>query len=294
MAEDEILQDHLVLEYQGPKVEGGSMDARQVASQILAFSDFLDVVSETAYGTRVQVQTEVQGFRGNSFDIDFMFQVAGYVATLMSSTAASPKDVIDLIKHSVALWTHLSGNPPKATNHAEGNAQIVEVENNNGLIIATNNSVLQVVTDPKAGEAAEKFIGDPLKSEGVTSLTIRSQGFEERARIEESDAAYFKLVDIEQPLPESVIETHLIIESPTFKEGNKWRFSDGQVSFGADMADEEFLQSVNEGTERFGKGDVLRVKMLITQATAPGRLSAERTILEVLDHKLGSEQQKLL
>ena len=294
MAEGDILQDHLVLEYHGPKVAGGSMDARQVASQIVAFSDFLDVVCETAYGKRVQIQTEVQGFRKDSFDIDFIFQIGGHVATLMSTTDASPKDVIDIIKHSVALWRHLSGHPPKSQNHAEDNAQLVNVENNNGQILAFNNSIVQVVIDPKAGDAVEKFISGPLKMDGVNSVNIRSQKFEGRAQIEQSDAAYFKTVKFEEPLPKVTIETHLIIESPTFKEGNKWRFFDGQVSFGADMMDKAFLQNVNEGAERFGKGDILRVKMQITQSTTPGRLSAEREILEVLDHKKGSEQQRLL
>ncbi len=69
--QDTVLEDHLILEYHGPDVEGGSMDARNVAAQIVAFSDFLDVVSEGAYGERVHLQTEVQGFRGESFDIDF-------------------------------------------------------------------------------------------------------------------------------------------------------------------------------------------------------------------------------
>ena len=269
------------------------MDARQVASQIVAFSDFLDVVCESAYGETVQIHTEVQGFRGDSFDIDFIFQIGGHIATLMSSNIASPKDVIDMIKHSVALWRHLSGHPPKSLNHAQDDAQLVSVENNNGQILAVNNSIVYVVTDPKAGNAVQKFINDPLKADGVNGVKIRSQKFEERAQIEKSDADYFKTVYIEEPI-ETIVESYLIIESPTFKEGNKWRLSEGDISFAAEMLDKRFLQDVNEGLERFGKGDVLLVKMLITQVMAFGRLSTKRKILEVLDHKKGSKQQRLL
>ena len=269
------------------------MDARQVAAQIVAFSEFLDVVCETAYGKTVQIQTEVQGFRGDSFDIDFIFQVGGHVATLVSSTYASPRDVIDMIKHSVALWRHLLGHPPKSLNHAQDDAQLVHVENNNGQVIAVNNSVVQIVTDSKAGNAVQKFIGDPLKSDGVDSVNVHSQRFEERAQIRKSDAAYFRTVEIEEPI-EAMVECYLTIESPTFKEGNKWRFSDGDISFAAEMLDKRFLQDVNEGLERFGRGDVLLVTMQITQVMAPSRLSTNRKILEVLDHKRGSKQQRLL
>ena len=269
------------------------MDARRVASQIVAFSDFLDVVCETAYGKTVEIQTEVQGFRGDSFDIDFIFQIGGHVATFMSSTDASPKDVIDMIKHSVALWKHLSGRPPKSLNNAQDDAQLIIVENNNGQVISINNSIVQIVTDPKAGNAAQKFIRDPLNTDGVNSINIRSRRFEERAQAEKSDANYFRTVEIEEPI-EATIESYLTIESPTFKEGNKWRFFDGDISFAAEMLDKRFLQDVNEGLERFGKGDVLLVKMQITQAITSGSLSTKREILEVMEHKRGSKQQRLL
>lgn len=292
MVGEHKLRDHLVLEYKGPRVEGGTLDAREVASHILAFSDFLDIVSEAAYGQKVQVKTEVQGFRGDSFEIDFALQIAGHVATILTSTAATPRDVIDIIKHSVGLWIHLRGTPPKGV--TQRNDLLIDVENNNGEIMTINNSVLQLVINQKAGEAAEKFVGQALKTDGIKSVTIRSQRFDESAEIREDQADYFVPVAIEQPLPDAEVEMSLIVESPTFKEGNKWRFSDGQVSFGADMADEAYLQAINDGTERFGKGDILRVRMLISQATSPGRLSAERKILKVLEHKVGSEQKKLL
>lgn len=198
-----------------------------------------------------------------------------------------------MIKHSVTLWRHLSAHPPKSLNQAQDDAQLINVENNNGQILAINNSIVHIVIDPKVGNAVQKFIGDPLKVDGVNGVNIRSQKFEEQAQIEKSDADYFKIVDIEEPI-ETIAESFLIIESPTFKEGNKWRFSDGDISFAAEMLDRRFLQDVNEGLERFGKGDVLRVKMQITQAAALGKLSTRRKILEVIDHKKGSKQQKLL
>jgi len=108
-----------------------------------------------------------------------------------------------------------------------------------------------------------------------------------------SDAPSFGPVAIDTPLVESESTIGLAIESPTFKEGNKWRFFDGQNSFYAEVADEEFLAKVNDGRERFGKGDILIVRMKTTQVSALETLKIERTILEVIKHKIGYHQQPL-
>ena len=290
---EQLLEDHLILEYKGPLVQSGRMDSRRVASQIVAFSDFLEVVSQTAFGQRVDVRTEIQGFRGHSFDIDFLFHVAGHVATMLSSTPASPKDVIDLIKNTMSLWKHLGGKPPKAMNHAESGAQLVVVENNYGQIMQVSNSVINVVSNPRAGEAVEKFVRLPLETNGLEAVAIRSPKHQERAQVEKRDAGSFMPVPMAQSLGDVEIETHLVIESPTFKDGNKWKFSDGQTSFFAKISDAEFLQSVDDGSERFGKGDTLKVRLRIQQESAAGRLSAERTVTKVLDHYQSRPQGNL-
>lgn len=76
-----LVTNRLSLEYHGRAVKTGSMDARKVAANITAFSDFLDVISESAYGEKAQLHTDVQGFRGDSFDIDFVYQLAGLIST---------------------------------------------------------------------------------------------------------------------------------------------------------------------------------------------------------------------
>jgi len=62
--DNDFIEDQLVLEYYGPAVEMGRMNSYDVASYILAFSDYLGVASRTAYGERIELRTEIQGFRG--------------------------------------------------------------------------------------------------------------------------------------------------------------------------------------------------------------------------------------
>ena len=85
----------------------------------------------------------------------------------------------------------------------------------------------------------------------------------------------------------------LIIEAPVFKDGNKWRFSDAQNSFYADILDKEFLLKVDQG-EPFAKGDWLRVDLRITQEKAGIKITTERAVIKVHEHISGQKQHPLL
>ena len=85
----------------------------------------------------------------------------------------------------------------------------------------------------------------------------------------------------------------LILESAAFRESLQWRFSDGERSFSAQMADEEFLKRLDNG-ERFGKGDRLTVEMKIEQVREGETLKLNRSILKVLDHRDAASQSVIL
>jgi len=99
---NDFIEDQLILEYYGPAVETGRMNSYDVATYILAFSDYLGVASRTAYGERVELKTEIQGFKGNSFDIVFILQIAGIVYSLVTPEIPfTAKDFIGLVKDSI-------------------------------------------------------------------------------------------------------------------------------------------------------------------------------------------------
>lgn len=288
----DIIADLLTLEYHGPKVDLGRMDSYQVAASIIAFSDFLGVLTKNSFGDKIDLRTEIQGIRGESFDIDFFLQIFGYTATILSLSGSplSMKDYFDLIKESIKTWIHLKGSSPKEIIRQTNN--MLQIANQEGQLIYVNANVVNVVSDNKAGKAAEQFIRKPLES-GVSQLLIKSSTVRDSTTIDSKDASFFKQIDIEKPLLTTEIKMGLQIESPTFKEGNKWRFFDGQNSFFADILDEDFLERVNIGVERFGKGDTLIALVRINQSTTLDTLKMERSVIKVVEHVIAPEQNKL-
>ena len=113
------------------------------------------------------------------------------------------------------------------------------------------------------------------------------------AQVRQDEAYCFGLVSPSESITDATIPMTLIIEAPVFKDGNKWRFSDGQSSFYANILDLEFLSSVDKG-EQFGKGDFLRVDVRITQDRSGIKINTERSVVKVHEHKTAHQQPLLI
>nr|MDC2854908.1 hypothetical protein [Ningiella sp. W23] len=88
-----ITEDQLSLEYYGAAVEKGQLKAKDVARYILALDEFMNVITTEAYGKDASLCMDVSGFRGQSFDIDFLLQVVGLSSGALFCTS-SPKTLL--------------------------------------------------------------------------------------------------------------------------------------------------------------------------------------------------------
>jgi hypothetical protein len=76
-----------------------------------------------------------------------------------------------------------------------------------------------------------------------------------------------------------------VTKSAVFKDGNKWRLSDGSNTFFATISDDLFIALVESGSERFGKGDLLVVNLRRVQSITDAGLKTEVTVEQVIEHK---------
>jgi hypothetical protein len=282
------MQAKLSLKYSGPSVDAGLMDVYQVSANMIAFSEFMVVAAKSTFGDKVIIKTEVDGFSQGSFITDLVFNFVGPVATIFATLSTS--DLIDIVSESFKLWKHLRGEPPAKINHISN--QIAEVANNNGHIIQVQTQTINLVFNEKSGDAVKQFIQSPLLNDGIDSVDI---GFNKKiiAGVSEDEGRYFGPVIPPESFTDTSQKITLIIEAATFKNGNKWRFYDGQNSFFADIVDLDFLNSVDNG-ERFGKGDMLRVDLRIIQEKVGNKINTNRTITKVHEHKAGPSQGSLI
>ena len=134
-----------------------------------------------------------------------------------------------------------------------------------------------------AREALEKTLLNVSKAKGSIpdcDVTIQSElGDVSIPNLENTEIDYDSEI-----IEESDADMILKIESASFKNENKWRFSDGNNSFAAKIEDEKFLGQVDLG-ESFSKGDSLKVKICFKQKFLNSELlSTERVIKKVYKH----------
>lgn len=241
------------LRYVGPGVDAGEMDVYTFAANMVAFSDFVVQAAKATYGNEAHATAKVAGVSRGSF----ITELVGNVSSLLSVPSAS--DLLAVIGQTVETWRHLQGEKPKSV---EVQSDGIHIENNNGLVIIVREAAASTVFNATAAAAVEQFVQHALKP-GVDSVQLSGEAdgkTVELATISQRESRYFVPVSPERDLFDQTVEQALIIEAPVFKEGNKWRFSDGAVSFHVAIEDQEFLNRVEAG-ELFAKGDVLMVAL---------------------------------
>lgn len=98
----------------------------------------------------------------------------------------------------------------------------------------------------------------------------------------------------ETPISDNTVTMALVLTQTLRRHhGNRWRFSDGEITFYACMLDENFIRRANNG-EGFCKGDVLQVELSIKQTMTSSRISIDRQVLRVLEHQATGRQRPFL
>jgi hypothetical protein len=280
------MDSRVSLRYVGPAVDDGAMDVYKASANMIAFSEFVVEASRITFGSSVSAKAEVKGFSQGSFVTDLVFYVTGTTASVFS--AVSPADLWRVCKEAIALWKHLRGSQPAKVEH---HGQTVSVTNNNGQIMQVQTESMTLVFNQKSVDAVGRFVRDGLEDDGIEFVEVRADS-DVIASVERNERSFFVQVAPSTEVTNVTFTMALVIEAPVFKDGNKWRFWDGQRSIHADIEDQDFLARVNEG-ERFGKGDVLRAEVRISQEQSAGKISATTTVVRVLEHVLASQQLRL-
>jgi hypothetical protein len=280
------METKFALRYSGPAVDSGLMDVYEASANMIAFSDFVVLNAKAAYGSTVEARASVAGFGRGSFITNLVFDVVGTASAIF--TNVDPRTLWSLVKESIDLWKMLKGSPPS---RVEYQGQTAVVTNNHGEVKQVSIGALTVVFSDKGSESAEQFIHKALGKEGMDAIEIAAND-KLLDRVSQAEAKYFVPVAPSKTITDVVVRMGLVLESPVFKEDNKWRFYDGQQSFYAHVEDREFLARVDAG-EPFRKGDVVIADVRINQQQSGMKLVAERAISKVIEHKAGPRQLSL-
>lgn len=289
------------LTYDGPAVEDGTMDVRDLAPALLAVGQLFEAANRTLHGessvARVQVRTVSPGsfFIGLDVSVTFLQSVRDLLAGPEATAAAN---LIGLLGGTgavgctaIRLVRWLKGRQPTSVKRKDGGRATIEVD---GHSIEVDEPVARLALDVDVRLALERVIAEPLSKEGIQEVRLGVGPDVERIGKEEG---YYFLAppDREAGVFESRYRGPFSIVSLSFKIGNKWRLHDGKSALNVTVVDEDFLVKVNRNEVSFAKGDILICDVrVVTRQDASGGLKAEYFIERVVEHRSGTPRPATL
>lgn len=92
-----------------------------------------------------------------------------------------------------------------------------------------------------------------------------------------------------------IVDANLVIIGLNFEPGSKWKFMYNGFTISMNVRNEALMKKIDEG-ERFGKGDLIHVKMKVNKRYNPKYRAYENKsfmIIEFLGHITAPKQQDL-
>ena len=273
------------ISYNGPALADGRMNVRDLAQAMMAVGSLFESTNELLNGDRAAVNINVRATSSGSFHILFeILQNSG--VNSITDVISTANQIVTLIIGSgtiavglFALVKWLRGRSPRVEQINEGMFRLT-LENGESYDIPAE--LLRMYQDANV-RAALAGIVRPVKEEGIDVLEIREQD-DAIIEVTKSDVEYFDAPQLQELILDETRTQAFSIISLAFREGNKWRLTDGQATFSVSMIDKDFQQRVDNNELAFAKGDVLVCDMRTVQWQTIQGLKTEYEIVSVNRH----------
>ena len=290
------------ISYDGPALLSHEMNVKDLAPALLAVGDLLEDTNRILNGDKTTVSVNIKATNPGSVDV--VLSVCQHL--LAQATFLFSGDGVSTIVNADALLKILGfgggggglvGLVFWLRNRKIKNITKVEIGN---FKIETEDGDMKIVTENeiklfgflKIRKHLESIIKKPLEKEGVDAVSFGSDN--KKNVIRKEDINSFSAPEVEQELiDESEVEMSLQIVNISFQEGGKWRFSDGNATFFAEIKDEDFTHKIYKNEEVFAKDDLLKVLMKRRQYLRDGGIGTDYEIIKVIEHRSAAIQIKL-
>ena len=295
---------HFSIKYDGPALQSHQMDIRELAPALIALSNMLEEANKVVFPNSESVKVNIQGnFKGGSFGVDLIAvqSITNQIVSMLSGPEAAAFSNLKTILEAlgliggagcglIGLTKWLRGRKPSLI-RTTGDRVIFEITEASSVETFEINLVTSKLYQSRVVRKALASVVKPLERDGIDIFAAGKDGSTSEV-IRKTDACWFELSESEADIVSDTLAERVLlqIESAVFKDDHKWRFSDGGSSFFSEISDSSFIEKINAGVERFGKGDVLCVDLRKIQSVTDHGLRMEYAITRVHEHRAPLQQ----
>lgn len=295
--------------YDGEALRNNEMNVQTLAPALYAFGTLLEEANAAINGSRAKVSVNVKAsFKTGCFGIElntFVSLVDLSKSLFTSENIATAKNLLEWLGlvWGTAGITKYTGKGLIGLIKWLRSRKISKIETVGDETFKvyvgdeyyeTEKQVLWLYQNHKIHEAFKDVLS-PLEQEGIDEFAVTD--LEQTSRfmvIKETEVPFFEPPKEEDEiLADDEVKMNLQVVSLSFEGNYKWRFSDGNSIFNADVEDERFLRLVQSGEVAFAKGDIIKARLHKLQYIKGENMKTEYRILEVLEHRHGAPQMKL-
>lgn len=274
--------------YAGSQAYG--VDVRELVPVLMALSDVLVAANKTLNGDRASIAVNIFPFKDGSFciSIEIVQSILDPIKGLLNASETrdalqildalgfSFKDVAIGLSGLIGFVIYTKGRKPKnIASKNDGTMNFTFDDNGQLREISVPKDVAALYLSESVRAPLVKVIEPLRKGDDGFDAILLENGKESRELVTSKNVESFENLtrwDSRQDTAVSEQERIFSISSVSFKEGYKWRFSDGENTFNASIMDKEFLKLVEEGLA-FRKGDMLKVELRVVFNYGDGKLS---------------------
>lgn len=288
--------------YDGPALDNHEMDVYDLAPALMAIGGLMEEVGNVLYGDKFKIGVSVKGsFKTGCFGVEMVAMAKNILADALdifnhgnTTAVLNAAGIIGIIRYSggtligFLLW--LRNRKITKTEVASNGVVRVFVDEDHYDI---EHAALSLIQNQKIRQAFENIISKPLSLPGIESFSVIDINYPDApiVHITADEALYFSVPAlVDELINEQVSIVSLQIISASFIDSNKWRFTDGSLTFHAEILDEDFLKRVNSSEEVFAKNDILKAKVKFIQWLTNKGMKSEYSILEVIEHRSSHRQ----
>lgn len=290
--------------YDGEALRSGTMDVRDLAPALLALSDLFDSANKVLNGNERTIQLRIRhDVKRGSFDIgiEVIQTWASKILSIFSSDLPSgAANLIEILGFAVGapfglikLIKWLRNRPVKRVEILNENDVRLIIE---GDEIVIRRPLAKVFNDVGVRRALAAVFA-PLNQNGIDTFEAKAPDGTVVEQVVKGELEAFTPPDANgtasQPINVTEFRQAYTIMAVTFKDGNKWRLSDGQNTIAVTIEDAGFLQKVNNREVSFAKDDVITCEVRHEQSITSSGLKTDVFVKRVVEHHHAPRQMIL-